>query len=58
LLNERVRVELVFSPTLDGEKVSLTPGAMGAVTLRVAVTAAVLSPAGAVDSAPELMVSV
>jgi len=46
-----VSVESVLVLTLAGEKVSLTPGAAGAVTVRVALAAVVLVPAGPVESA-------
>jgi hypothetical protein len=46
-----VSVESVLVFTLVGEKASLTPGAIGAVTVRVALAAVVLVPAGPVESA-------
>jgi hypothetical protein len=46
-----VSVESVLVLTLAGEKVAPIPGATGAVTVRVALAAVVVVPAGPVDSA-------
>ena len=46
-----VSVESVLVLTLAGEKVSLIPGGTGTVTVRVALAAVVLVPAGPVESA-------
>jgi len=58
LLNVIVSVDAAFTLTLDGENAAEIVGAIGAVTVNVAVAAAVLPPAGPVMSALAAMLFV
>jgi hypothetical protein len=58
LLRVIVSVDLVFSPTLAGDKAWTIVGAIGGVAVNVAAAAALLPPAGPVDSACAAMVFV